>query len=384
MLLVGAVVLIGACTISYLYEHNPTFRYCTNNLLSYIIEPVQPPGEDTLSVVRKDKKKPNLHSGTTKKIKPDQFASLDNYARNTPEKYETDIPDLATYLTISAKDDLQKARLLYTWIASHIKYDDDAYNNNSNVDCSATGVLKNRKAICEGYCTLFRELGAAMGLQVQKITGYDKGYNYTVGTHFKETGHAWNLVKLSGQWRPFDVTWGAGYGDTRNKKLVTTTRFEPYWFNVNPKEFIFTHLPEDDQWQLTSTNITLAQFETLPRLDEEFFKLGFNPDEVFKEAVSGKTKDFVETYSPDLPLKAIRMPYANNLKKGEPVTVVISSDYAEQIAVVNKPVWVYFAKKDNQFSITYTPLDTTLEIAVKTNSYDKTFSTLAVYHVIQN
>lgn len=51
-----------------------------------------------------------------------------------------------------------------------------------------------------------------------KLSGYSKGYGYTVGQAFEgDSTHAWNAVYLEGRWHLLDSTWGSGNVDTSGK-----------------------------------------------------------------------------------------------------------------------------------------------------------------------
>ena len=48
--------------------------------------------------------------------------------------------------------------------------------------------FKSRRAICMGYSNLYRDLAAAMGLEVEYVRGWSKGYGFTPGaTPTRET-----------------------------------------------------------------------------------------------------------------------------------------------------------------------------------------------------
>ena len=61
-----------------------------------------------------------------------------------------------------------------------------------------------------------------------------------MGDKFKDTDHAWNVIKVDNKWLLFDVTWASGYAENKNGKLVSTSEFEPYWFNVHPNASVIS------------------------------------------------------------------------------------------------------------------------------------------------
>ena len=61
-------------------------------------------------------------------------------------------------------------------------------------------MLRRRKAVCSGYAALFEHLAREAGLEAVTIRGHSKGF--MAGTHQdSELNHAWNAVKIEGQWR---------------------------------------------------------------------------------------------------------------------------------------------------------------------------------------
>ncbi len=107
-------------------------------------------------------------------------------------------------------------------------------------------------------------------IEIKKITGYAKGFHYRAGNRIKgtKTNHAWNAVKLKGQWWLCDFTWGAGYVD--NDKRFQWNYTEHY-FLTDPEEFILDHFPVEEEWQLISPCYTIEQFEKWAKFYKHFF-----------------------------------------------------------------------------------------------------------------
>jgi hypothetical protein len=318
-----------------------------------------------------------------KRIAPGIYAHLDKYARETPDKYSRNNVLLAKHLAKPAKNDSEKARLLYTWIATHIRYDVEAFNSGKYKDESADSVLGRRTAVCDGFSSLFQQLGLLMGLEVEKISGFAKGYGYKPGMKFSEANHAWNAVKINDTWKLVDVTWGSADSETTAKGLLKSTmRFDPYWFCVPPEAFIFSHLPEDNQWQLTSRTITLEQYENLAFLHVSFFQLGFNPEDIFVKAVSGETKEFAQTFPFEYPINGHELPIVKKLKRGREYTFSIESEYLERAAIIDGGQWVELKREGNVFKIKYAPKGGKLKVSAKANWYDNRVWTIVVYDIV--
>jgi hypothetical protein len=376
--------LVIGIGLAYYYHANSEFKSNLDNWLGFAKydSAENAINLDTIGHMTQRTKKHKTRERIPKKLKPAEFDKLDKYARNTPEKYSHNIKDLADYLNIPAKNDLEKARLAFTWVATHIQYDAEAFNTgNYKNEFSADSVLMRRTAVCEGYSTLFMELGSKMNLEVVKIVGYAKGYGLKINEKFPETNHAWNAIRINNQWQLIDVTWGSGYGFTKENKMESVMEFDPYWFCVKPKECIFSHLPENNNWQLIHNSISLTQFEELPYLDKSFFELGFNSEDVFNMALSGKIKEFAQTYSIDFPIKKIELPMEKVIDRGIEYSFIFQSSYAEEMAIIDGGQWIYFKKENERFSIKHTPMSDNLEIGVKINWFDTKFLTIVRYKI---
>ena len=200
------------------------------------------------------------------------FDLIDQHALNTPASAETSIEALAQYLTAPAQNDSDKIRAIFRWVTANITYDTSVYFTGSpGTHKPRTGnILQDRMALCEGYSTLMEGLGKAAGLKTVKISGHAKGVGYQIGD--KITGppdHAWNAVYLGGHWQLLDATWGSGHMDEGGKFV---RQFEPFYFLTSPLDLIYTHFPEDPQWQLLEPQVTLAEFESFPFIKSVFHR----------------------------------------------------------------------------------------------------------------
>ncbi len=84
------------------------------------------------------------------------------------------------------KNDLEKEEILYTLMCDKITY------GFSSKDQSMAGALVDEVCVCNGYAMTFTYFANAVGLDTVAVIGID---------------HAWNAVKLFGDWYNIDVTW---------------------------------------------------------------------------------------------------------------------------------------------------------------------------------
>lgn len=92
--------------------------------------------------------------------------------------------------------DLEKAIALHEYIVLNCAYDYENYVNNTmspNV-YSAYGVMVDRAAVCQGYALAYKMLLNMSGIECYMVTS-------------SAMNHAWNLIRLDGQYYQVDTTW---------------------------------------------------------------------------------------------------------------------------------------------------------------------------------
>lgn len=162
---------------------------------------------------------------------------------------------------------LQKARAIFFWIASTVKYDYYLYSNNlvqpifdNNLDAQYT--FKTKKGVCQNYANLYSYMCEKVGLECKSISGWGKNFPICINPE-GETNHSWNAVKINKKWILLDATWAT---------IDTSNRVDAYWFNTPPEQFIYSHLPEDSTFQLLNKKFTKKIFLTFPIVSDFLFK----------------------------------------------------------------------------------------------------------------
>lgn len=333
-----------------------------------------------LPILVKPVPRPKKNKSTKKKT---SFKQIDSYARNTPDSISSSLPKLATYLAQGAKSDLEKVRAVYVWICENIRYDDKSFNAQDYPLYTVNYVLQYKEAVCEGFSVLFKALTAEMGLESKKVVGYAKGYGYNVGDAFTDNTHAWNVVKIEGEWKIFDATWGQGFGKTVNGKLKTTKKFDDYWFDVNPYEAIFTHLPENTEVTYTTPTITLQEYEQLPYIRKTYFQLGFSGKETLDLALRKPDLKTPEFFSYNTHIKIKKAPREKTLSLGKVYNFSLYIPQGLEVAMIDdKGGWTYFKGKKNTFSHNFVPTTPgPIKLSVKHKKSKERFETILIYEV---
>jgi transglutaminase/protease-like cytokinesis protein 3 len=169
---------------------------------------------------------------------------------------------LAQNITKNCHTDLQKVTAIYLWIAKNISYDYELFSNQKlqkEFYISEKNVIKKtlerRKGVCSGYAYLFKELCENVGVTSEIVHGYTK--KYTTGQKNNKVNHTWNVVNIDGSWKLLDITWASRED---NSNLLNS-----FWFFTSPKDFIYSHYPEEKKWTLLKNPITKNEFDTLSK-----------------------------------------------------------------------------------------------------------------------
>jgi len=314
------------------------------------------------------------------------FESIDNYARATTADHEKDIPTLAKYLTKNCETDLQKARAIYVWLAQNVSYDARGFNTLTFGDCSAEAVLKSRVSVCEGFSNLFKALGEDVGLEIQKVSGYAKGLGYASNNKFDQPNHAWNRIKIDGEWRIFDATWGEGYAKSQNGKIACIKKFDNYWFNVSPYLAIFDHYPTSTEPLPLLPDVDLAAFKQLPKIPKSYFRAGFDPKKTYQKVRKEGKIDLPKSYDIKTPVKVLDAPAEKYIAVGQEHRFELVIPAALKVAMIDENgKWQYFSEIRKGFwEYSHIPKNEgKVSIAIKTGTDGNNFNILMMYKVEQ-
>jgi hypothetical protein len=203
-----------------------------------------------------------------------KYESVDAFALTFKDKYET-IEDLAQKLSASFNTEEEKARVFFMWIANNIKYDCKKFHRGNKHSVKARSeqeflrlkkkiqeeelakAFKNKKGVCSDYSRIFKIMCDQAGVESVIISGNARDYNSPYRST-QNNGHAWNAVKIDGEWKLVDATWGAGYTDPGVKKF--TKLIKPGYFFTPPEWFIQNHMPNDAKWQLLEKPLSNSEF----------------------------------------------------------------------------------------------------------------------------
>lgn len=106
----------------------------------------------------------------------------------------------------SSMSDDQKEKCIHDYIVKNVQYD-TSYERYSAYDALSEG-----KTVCQGYALLAYKMLTDAGIESRIISG-------KANNGYETESHAWNLVRLNGNWYHLDCTWDDPVPDVEGRVL---------------------------------------------------------------------------------------------------------------------------------------------------------------------
>lgn len=157
------------------------------------------------------------------------------YSKSEIAQRQDEIDEIVAQILANAPksgDDYLKVKYVFDTIVANTEYDMESPDN-QNI-CS---VFLNGRSVCQGYAKAFQYLLQKMDVETSLVIGKVK----------KGEGHAWNLVKMNGQWYYVDSTWGDAYyllGGAVEDEIVRSNSINYDYLGVTTEQISATHILE--------------------------------------------------------------------------------------------------------------------------------------------
>ena len=190
-----------------------------------------------------------------------KYAEVDAHSQGV--KLSKDYKQATRELISPYTDQESKVRAIFSWLANNLEYDNrqkkkitkkhkkggQKIKAKSEEEFKAkllekeqeamNRTLRKKKGVCQDFSWLFDAMCFEAGIESEFITGHGRTSPEQVGRIPKGLGHAWNAAKIDDEWHLFDVTWSTDMEKGGNG-----------FFMMAPTEFIKSHFPEEEKWQL--------------------------------------------------------------------------------------------------------------------------------------
>lgn len=186
------------------------------------------------------------------------YDRIDRHALAAASRDTSSVARLASYLRSGATHEREVARAIFRWITENVTYDFAAYMSGQLGAIAAPEVLRTRSTVCSGYANLFAALAAGAGLETLVVTGLSRSSAGTKPVGSSRNRHAWNAVKVFGQWQLLDCTWGAGHIED-GRQFVRS--FNAHYFLTQPAVFACDHFPDKPAEQFLVPVMSQREFE---------------------------------------------------------------------------------------------------------------------------
>ncbi|MBL7747780.1 MAG: hypothetical protein JNM19_10160 [Chitinophagaceae bacterium] len=227
-----------------------------------------------------------LSANASRYDKVDSFVVKVSFPASTVTEYDS----LVAIFNKQFSNEEEKVRAVYFWVTENISYDAKGLFS-GNMIFEKVGALKNKRCVCAGYADLLDHAFKKMGLESKYLTGSARLLDGLAqwNPDAWQAGHAWNAVKVHGEWKLIDATWASGYlwGDRFEKKR------KDVWFFTPPDIFLLSHFPGNPMFQLTDRVITEAEFYEQPFYLWEFETSGINSISHRRLEITGEPGDEV-------------------------------------------------------------------------------------------
>lgn len=163
----------------------------------------------------------------------------------------SNVATIADTITRSLRENEQKARAIYYWIANNIAIDPKATKQNDQKNIEPEKVIVLRKATPLGFSLLVQEMCSYAKIRCLSVDGYVKNFAKEINEKADEKNYSWNVIQLGQSpetWYYVDACRASGFIDKDQKTF--TKQFTSQYFFTERKLFNLIYYPDNMAWQL--------------------------------------------------------------------------------------------------------------------------------------
>lgn len=153
---------------------------------------------------KRNKDNPNVRKGRYKIPGLTYYEDSNIYNKSTMHDILKRIEEIESGI-MPEWSDMKKTLYIYDRLREEIIYHPD-YEKQESFDIRTLRGLVSKKTVCAGYAVIFKEFMDRLGIECQYVEGSSSKEKYDKG----QANHAWNIIKIHGEYFPIDLTWDAG------------------------------------------------------------------------------------------------------------------------------------------------------------------------------
>lgn len=251
-----------------------------------------------------------------------------------------------------ANNEHEKAWLVYQWVTRHFRHDSRLASRIGDPGkYSLDSLYQQGGGSCAVYADVVHRLLARAGLEVKKVYGTVKG-NAGSAQRGLSVNHVWNAVKIDGQWRVIDATWGAGYVGPQGFQRDQNDLF----FLMPPELAVLSHFDHSDGLGFqTRFGVNASLFAKIPEDAIYAAAIGFKPLDILNFQRQYTGQPLVKTFDqPASVFRVLEAPVQGRLKKQSQRFKLETAEF-EELMVVQGKTWTPMNKDGIRHVLTMLP-----------------------------
>lgn len=233
-----------------------------------------------------------LGSAATMAQDAGKYMDIDKKVRETYIKGR-DVVAITDELTYDYEDEEELVRAIFVWITDNIEFSvrtqeeqkenrrdrriraDNAEDSlQMAIDLKEDDLalcLRRRGGVETDYAYLFVKMCEVVGIEAGEITGYLRESERRIGREPRRPDHVWNWAQINGKKYLFDLTLASGSVERNDKREYEFVKaFNDLYFMTPPAVMALNHYPENPEYFLMETDMTLEAFADQPFMLDGF------------------------------------------------------------------------------------------------------------------
>jgi Transglutaminase-like superfamily len=194
-----------------------------------------------------------------------KYSNIDNAVLKLGNFPTKNVAEIADAITSIFKNNEDKARAIFYWIANNIAIDPKAVKQQDEKNKLPEKVIELRKATPLGFSLLVQEMCSYAKIRCLSVDGFVKNHATEINEKIEDKNFSWNVVQLGQSpetWYYIDACRASGFLDP--KLTVFTKQFTSQYFFADKKLFNLIYFPDNMAWQLGEADKSMKNYFSLP------------------------------------------------------------------------------------------------------------------------